>query len=209
MKYKQINKQNIWVEKLSKKSFEDSPCLFLDRDGVLVDWKDYTMKVKDMKLVMGCDKIIKKCNKKKIPVILITNKGGVGLGIHTWSDFIKIQKKIINQLQKKKARIDGVVACPHHPLAKGNYKHKNHPCRKPNGGMFLLAKKLFKIDLQNSWMVGDKINDLIAANSKGLKKGFLVLTGYGKEEKEKINLLPKNFFAVKILSSLKNLKITF
>ena len=87
------------------------------------------------------------------------------------------------------------------------YKHRNHPCRKPNGGMFLIAKKLFKIDLEKSWMVGDKINDLIAANSKGLKKCFLVLTGYGKEEKE--NLLTKNFFSVKILPSLKNLKITF
>ena len=44
MKYKQINKQNIWVEKLSKRNFEDSPCLFLDRDGVLIDWKDYKIK---------------------------------------------------------------------------------------------------------------------------------------------------------------------
>ena len=51
-------------EKLSKKNFEDSPCLFLDRDGVLIDWKDYTMKIKDLKLTIGCDKIIKKCNKK-------------------------------------------------------------------------------------------------------------------------------------------------
>ena len=209
MKYRQINKQNIWVEKLSKTNFKDSPCLFLDRDGVLINWKDYSMKTKDAKLINGCDKIIKECNKKKIPVILITNQGGIGLGIHTWNDFIKIQKIIINKLLKKGAQIDGVIACPHHPLAKGNYKHKNHPCRKPNGGMFLIAKKLFKIDLQKSWMVGDKINDLIAANSKNLKKGFLVLTGYGKEEKEKIKLLPKNFFSIKILFSLKNLKITF
>ena len=29
-----------------------------------------------------------------------------------------------------------------------------------------------KIDLQKSWMVGDKINDLIAANSKNLKRGL-------------------------------------
>ena len=209
MKYKQINKQNMWVEKFSKKNFKTSPCLFLDRDGVLVDWKDYTMKTKDANLIPGCDKIIKNCNKKGIPVILITNQGGVGLGIHTWNDFIKIQKKIINQLLNKNAIIDGVIACPHHPLAKGKYKHKNHSCRKPNGGMFLIAKKLFKINLQKSWMVGDKVNDLIAANSKGLEKGFLVLTGYGREEKKKINFLPKNFFTVKILLSLKNLKITF
>ena len=207
MKYKQINKQNIWVEKLSKKNFKNSPCLFLDRDGVLINWKNYSMKSKDAKLINGCEKIIKVCNKKEIPVILITNQGGIGLGIHTWNDFVRIQKKIINQLKKRNAKIDGVIACPHHPLAKGKYKHKNHPCRKPNGGMFLIAKKLFKVDLQNSWMVGDKINDLIAANSKKLKKGFLVLTGYGKEEKKKVNFLPKNFFVIKILSSLKTLKI--
>ena len=209
MKYKQINKQNIWVEKLSKKSFINSPCLFLDRDGVLIDWRNYRMEIENAKLVSGCDKIIKNCNKKKIPVILITNQGGIGLGLHTWDDFKKIQKIINNKLLKKGAQIDGVIACPHHPLAKGKYKHKNHPCRKPNGGMFLIAKKLFRIDLKKSWMVGDKINDLIAANSENLKRGFLVLTGYGKEEKQKMNLLPKNFFIVKILSSLKNLKITF
>tara|TARA_B100000029_G_scaffold316368_1_gene308781 strand:- start:23041 stop:23670 length:630 start_codon:yes stop_codon:yes gene_type:complete len=209
MKYKQINKQNIWAEKLTDKFFYNSPCLFLDRDGVLINWKDYTMKTKDAVLIPGSEKIIKECNKKKIPVILITNQGGIGLGIHVWTDFIRIQKKIINQLTKKGAKIDGVIACPHHPLAKGIYKHKNHPCRKPNGGMFLVAKKLFKVNLNQSWMVGDKINDLIAANSKNLKEGFLVLTGYGKEEKKKLKFLPKNFLPTKIISSLKYLKISF
>ena len=67
MKYIQINKENIWVEKLSKKKFEDSPCLFLDRDGVLIDWKDYTMKVKDLKLTIGCDKIIKNNHGRRCP----------------------------------------------------------------------------------------------------------------------------------------------
>ena len=209
MKYKQINKQNIWAEKISKKNFVNSPCLFLDRDGVLIDWKNYTMNPKDAKLIQGCEKVIIECNKKKIPVVLITNQGGIGLGLHTWDDFVRIQKKIFNQLSKKGAKLDGVIACPHHPLAKGKYKHKNHSCRKPNGGMFIVAKKLFKMNLKKSWMVGDKINDLIAANSKELKKGFLVLTGYGKEEKKKIGLLPKKFFYLKVLPSLKNLKINF
>ena len=155
------------------------------------------------------NKVIKECNKKKVPVILITNQGGIGLGLQSWDSFAKIQTKIINELSNKNAKIDGVIACPHHPLALGKYKHKNHPCRKPNGGMFSVAKKLFKIDLKKSWMVGDKINDLKAANAKGLKQGFLVLTGYGKEEKGKINFLPKKFFKIKILSSLKKLKVNF
>ena len=65
MKYKQINKQNIWAEKISKKNFVNSPCLFLDRDGVLIDWKNYTMNPKDAKLIQGCEKVIIECNKKK------------------------------------------------------------------------------------------------------------------------------------------------
>ena len=125
------------------------------------------------------------------------------------NEFVRRQVKGSGKTYAERLSFEQISHHAQEQLAKGNYKHKNHPCRKPNGGMFLLAKRLFKIDLQKSWMVGDKINDLIAANSKNLKKGFLVLTGYGKEEKKKINLLPKNFFTVKILSSLKNLKITF
>ena len=95
------------------------------------------------------------------------------------------------------------------PLCKGNLKHINHPCRKPNGGMFLIAKKLFGLDLKKSWMIGDKINDLKAAYSKKLKGGILVMTGYGKEEEKKLNQLPKKNFIVKTATSLNKVKITF
>ena len=209
MKYKQINKQNIWVEKITKKKFVNSPCLFLDRDGVLIDWKNSFMNVKEAKIIHDCEKIIKECNKKNIPIILITNQGGIGLGLHSWKDFLLVQKKLLNTLSKRNVRIDGVIACPHHPYAKGNLKHINHPCRKPNGGMFLIAKKLFGLDLKKSWMIGDKINDLKAAYSKKLKGGILVMTGYGKEEEKKLNQLPKKNFIVKTATSLNKVKITF
>ena len=209
MKYRQINKQNIWLEKLTKKKFLNSSCLFLDRDGVLVDWKSSLMKINEVKIIKGCEKIIKECNKKEIPVILITNQGGIGLGLQSWEDFLLVQKKLLNQLLKNNAKIDGVIACPHHPYAKGNLQHLNHPCRKPNGGMFLIAKKSFNLDLKNSWMVGDKINDLKAAFSKGLKGGVLVMTGYGKEEKKKLGQLPRKNFIVQTASSLNKVKIIF
>ena len=209
MKYRQINKQNIWVEKLTNKKFFNTSSLFLDRDGVLIDWKDSFMNINEAKIIKGSEKIIKECNKKEIPVILVTNQGGIGLGLHSWKDFSSIQKKLLNQLLKKNARIDGVIACPHHPFAKNAFKHLNHPCRKPNGGMFLIAKKLFNLDLKHSWMIGDKINDLKAAFSKGLKGGILVMTGYGKEEKKKLNQLPKKNFIVKTASSINKVKITY
>ena len=124
-------------------------------------------------------------------------------------DAAKLVREEIFDLLKKNAKIDGVIACAHHPYAKGRFQHQNHPCRKPNGGMFLIAKKLFNLDLENSWMIGDKINDLKAAFSKGLKGGFLVMTGYGKEEEEKLSQVPRKNFIVKIASSINKVKIIF
>ena len=68
---------------------------------------------------------------------------------------------------------------------------------------------VINLDLKNSWMIGDKINDLKAAYSKGLKGGILVMTGYGKEEKKKLDQLPKKNFIIKTAPSLNKVKITF
>ena len=55
----------------------------------------------------------------------------------------------------------------------------------------------------------DEINDLKAAFSKGLKGGFLVMTGYGKEEEKKLDQVPRKNFIVKTASSINKIKITF
>ena len=46
---------------------------------------------------------------------------------------------------------------------------KNLYDRKPNSGMFLKAKKKWNIDLSNSFFIGDKLSDKIAAKRIKLK----------------------------------------
>jgi histidinol phosphatase-like enzyme len=63
-------------------------------------------------------------------------------------------------------RIERFYFCPHSPDA-GCF------CRKPKIGMFLEAQKDFGIDLKNTFYVGDKQTDVLAARGAGCKSILL------------------------------------
>ena len=65
--------------------------------------------------------------------------------------------------------------------------------------MILEAARDFQIDLNKSWMIGDKAVDVEAGINAGTKTA-LVLTGYGKNEVEKVSekadLIGKDLFEI-------------
>ena len=81
--------------------------------------------------------------------------------------------------------LDEIYYCPHHPNFTGECD-----CRKPKPGMIFKARDKYNIDLSESYYVGDTINDIeTGINAKC--KTVLVLTGYGSEERKKINNIKK------------------
>ena len=72
--------------------------------------------------------------------------------------------------------LDGIYYCPHHPEGIGEFK-ENCDCRKPKPGMLLQAIKELNIDPTYSVMVGDKVDDIKAGISAGVKINVLVRTG--------------------------------
>ena len=75
------------------------------------------------------------------------------------------------RIVKNGVRILDTFYCPHSP-------ESNCDCRKPKPGMFIEAKKNHDIDLNNSWMIGDKETDIQAANSIGITNTILVRSGH-------------------------------
>ena len=65
--------------------------------------------------------------------------------------------------------------CPHSP-------EDNCLCRKPKPGMLLKAQKKHAIDMSNSWLIGDKEDDISAANSSGIFNTILVRSGHKIDE---------------------------
>ena len=148
--------------------------LFLDRDGVINIDKNYVHKIEDVEFIDGISDLIIKAKNLGYLVIVITNQSGIGRGIFTEEDFQKINLWILNELEKNGAVIDRVYYCPTHPTEGiGKYKKIDNR-RKPNSGMFFEAAKDYNIDLEKSIMLGDKITDMDAGFSSGIKNLFLL-----------------------------------
>ena len=58
-------------------------------------------------------------------------------------------------------------------------------CRKPRPGLFLQAADRFGLDLKRSYVIGDMVSDILAAQAIGARP-VLVLTGLGSRERSKL-----------------------
>jgi len=152
--------------------------IFIDRDGTLNTEVDYLHKPEDVAIAPSTATQIAILNKKNVPVIVITNQSGIGKGKFGWDDYNAVMEKIDELLAQHEAHLDDAYVCPYHEDAIGEYRHPNHPDRKPNPGMLLRAAEKHCIDLKYSWMAGDKKIDMEAAHNAGCRAA-LVRTGYG------------------------------
>lgn len=175
---------NIYGDDLS--IYRGKPALFLDRDGVLVEEVEYLSRIEDIAFIEGSLQSVGRFNQAGVPVFVVTNQSGIGRGYFDLQTFISVQEEIVSRLKSEGAWIDAVVACPHHPEGKGQYRVQHHPFRKPGPGMLLYLEDALEIDLEGSWLVGDKATDIQAAQRAGLKGAVHVETGYGSEQRDAV-----------------------
>ena len=140
--------------------------IFLDRDGVLIKIrkkknKPYSIDELDkISIIKDTRRTLKKL-KKKFLLIMVTNQPNVSRGLVKKSEVIKINKYV-----KKILNLDDIYCCFH--------DNKDRcKCRKPKAGMLINAKKKWKIDLKNSFMVGDRKKDIDAGKKAGCKNFFI------------------------------------
>ena len=179
-----IDSDGVWTQIMSVPG-RGRDALFLDRDGVVIEEGHYLCRADDVRLIPGGAGVISAANGLGVPVVIVTNQGGIGRGFYGWDDFAAVQERIIEELAAVGARVDGVYASPFHPEGVAPYVQADHPSRKPNPGMMLMAADSFELDLARSWIIGDHASDLDAAKCAGLAGGLHVLTGHGTHDGER------------------------
>jgi D-glycero-D-manno-heptose 1,7-bisphosphate phosphatase len=156
------------------------PAVFIDRDGTLNEEVGYLCRPEDVVLIPGAREALARLNARGIPVLVVTNQAGIGRGRYGWAEFQAVMDRIALLLAEAGAHMDGIYAAPHHAKGLGDYRHPDHPDRKPNPGMLLRAAEEHGVDLARSWMIGDKELDLGAGRNAGCRVA-LVRTGYGSQ----------------------------
>lgn len=150
-------------------------CLFLDADGVL--WEDKgpgtilnLPKISDQ----ACELIETFSRQKDHLVIVLTNQTAAARNLITLSHLQELIKKVFERYLNT-LRIDAVYSCFHHPSAENLELRCNCSCRKPSPEMIFQASKKFNIDITRSFLIGDRITDIQAANLAGVGQSFLLV----------------------------------
>ena len=155
------------------------PAVFIDRDGTLIEEVNFLSRLEDLRFFPFTIESIKLLKDSGYLIIVVTNQSGIGRRIFEESAMHAIHEKIQEDLPEK---LDGFYFCPHLP-------GEGCACRKPNPGMIEAACADFAIDLENSWMIGDKAIDVETGFKAGIKTA-MVLTGYGRKDIEKLDKMP-------------------
>ncbi|MBW1823854.1 MAG: HAD family hydrolase [Deltaproteobacteria bacterium] len=164
--------------------------VFMDRDGTISEEVGYLNELDQLRLIPKSVEAIKLINESGLMAIVITNQSGVARGYFTEEMVHRVHEKMEKLLDERDVHLDGIYHCPHHPEGVVESYRKTCNCRKPASGLLKKASKDHGIDLAASYIVGDKLIDIELAYKVGAK-GILVLTGYGKDELEKINDVPE------------------
>jgi len=149
--------------------WQKNKVVFFDRDGVLNKDTGYVHKSKDFIWLNGAKKAIKYLNNNNYKIIIITNQSGIGRGYYKEKNVVALHRWINKDLKKIKAKIDDFYFCPfHYKNGIGKYKKRSFD-RKPNPGMIFKAIKKWNVNKERSFMIGDSLNDKIAAKRANIK----------------------------------------
>lgn len=158
--------------RISRDAAAGRPCLFLDRDGVLIEDTGYPHRPDEVRPIPeGLDAVAAACRHGFVTGI-VSNQSGIGRGLFGWDAFAAVQAVIDAALARLGARLDFVLACPHHPEAPLAAYRQDHPWRKPHPGMLQAVAATLKVELPDAVMVGDRLSDMQAA--AGLRHRLLL-----------------------------------
>jgi D-glycero-D-manno-heptose 1,7-bisphosphate phosphatase len=152
--------------------------VFLDRDGTLIEDKDYLHCPEEVIIYPGVGPALKRLQDGGFKLFIVTNQSGVGRGKFPIEDVHRVHEFLSRELAKDGVHFEKIYIAPEAP---------DQPSRgrKPSPQFLFDARDEFRIDLAQSYMIGDKLIDLECGWNAGVKQSILVRTGYGAEVERK------------------------
>ena len=171
-----ITDEGCWADyRTAAASCVGRPCLFLDRDGVLIEDTGYPHRPKDVMLIPEALALVLAANERGVVVGIVTNQSGIGRGLFDWAAFSSVQAMIDEAVRPLGGHIDFVLACPFHAEASVlRYRCETHGWRKPAPGMMRAAADTLGLVLAQSCMLGDRMSDMEAAAAAGIPHRLLL-----------------------------------
>ena len=138
--------------------------IFLDRDGVLIRNSEhyYIWKKEQIQFVEGVFENLRLLIHNGFQLFIVSNQGGISKGLYSKNDILILHEQMIETFRNNQIEIQEIAFCPHHP------ENERCICRKPESLMIdkLVAK--YKLNKENSYLIGDSNSDMEAAQKAGI-----------------------------------------
>lgn len=141
--------------------------LFIDRDGTINHDCPYCKDPKDLRIYDDAVDIIKDFRKRGFLIVIVTNQSGINRGYFSEAEFEKFNSALLKELERAGAKVDAVYHCPHRP-------DEGCLCRKPGTGLLLQAARDLDIDLNSSFVVGDR-DDVDGEMARRLGMKYMII----------------------------------
>ncbi len=169
--------------------------VFLDRDGTLNFDPGYLSQARQFRFLPKVRHALRMLSENGLELFVISNQSGIGRGLITREQLDEIHQKMTRELKKSGVALRGIFVCPHSPLDACQ-------CRKPSPKLVLKAVRAHRIDLWNSYFVGDKITDVETGMRAGLQT-VLLTGGKSKANAKQAGIVEPHHIAGNLLEAAK------
>jgi D-glycero-D-manno-heptose 1,7-bisphosphate phosphatase len=108
-----------------------APAIFLDRDGVVIDFVDYISNPSDVRVNRPIVELIRVANQRSWRVVVVTNQSGLGRGYFELDDYFKVDAEMKRQLTESGVYLDQVLFAPYIQNAAAEIGQLRAEDRKP------------------------------------------------------------------------------
>jgi D-glycero-D-manno-heptose 1,7-bisphosphate phosphatase len=166
--------------------------VFFDRDDTIIYNIPYNGDPSQVKLMPGAKESLQKLKKAGFELFIASNQSAVGRGMIQKKDVNAVNTEMLKQLEEKFfKKIYVCYSAPEDP-----YNDR----RKPSPMMLFEARDEYGIDLEKSFMVGDRLADVLCGKNAGCKS-ILVLGKEGSQEEREQAKKEAHFIAQNLLEA--------
>jgi imidazoleglycerol-phosphate dehydratase/histidinol-phosphatase len=137
--------------------------LFLDRDGTLIiEPEDFQIdSLEKLELVDAVIPALLKLKDAGYEFVIVSNQDGLGTASNPWENFQPPHDKMLSLFASQGINFVAEHLDPH-------FESDNSPNRKPGIGMLLDYLKSGELNLEDSWVIGDRQTDMQLAGNMGI-----------------------------------------
>ncbi len=142
--------------------------VFIDRDGTIIREPagEQIDTLEKLEFIPGIISGLKLLVDSGFSLVMVSNQDGLGTRRYPRKAYDMVQEKILALLEGEAIRFEKVFICPHQ-------QKDNCPCRKPKTGLLTDYLKKNSIDHGNSFVLGDRMTDVLLAKNLNVRAVWL------------------------------------